>query len=99
MSNAVNVDRERREPRPHYTAMDIIGQQATAPDETEEVAERRRRFRAALALAGRNALEFAKELGVHESHLQQVLSRRRESVRVNEAIEHFIAGHPGVASA
>ena len=78
--------------------MDHTGQQATALGETEdatgEVAERRRRFRAALALTGRSAREFAKELGVHESHLHQVLSRRREGVRVNEAIDQLIATHP-----
>lgn len=66
-------------------------------DRAEWVAARRRRFRAALALAGTTAREFAKALGVHQSHLQQVLGRRRGSVRVNEAIEQLIAAHPGVS--
>ena len=51
---------------------------------------RRRRFRAALAMAGQTVAEFAAELGVSHSHLNYVLRGLRASPRIEAAIEKRI---------
>jgi transcriptional regulator with XRE-family HTH domain len=51
---------------------------------------RRRRLRAALAMAGGTVAEFAAELGVSHSHLNYVLRGLRASPRIEAAIEKRI---------
>lgn len=52
---------------------------------------RKRRFRSALALADMTAAEFAEINGVTPAHLSFVLSGKRTSARILEAIDRFIA--------
>lgn len=52
---------------------------------------RRKAFAIALIHAGKTAKGFAEEQDVSESHLHMVLSGRRESDRLVEAIDVFIA--------
>jgi transcriptional regulator with XRE-family HTH domain len=54
---------------------------------------RKRRFRAALAMAGLTAAEFAESVEVTPTHLSFVLSGKRNSARVAEAIDQFIKRH------
>lgn len=53
--------------------------------------ERRRRFRAALALSGRTAKDFAADLGISENHLYLVMKGARESRRIDTAVDTLIA--------
>lgn len=53
----------------------------------------RKRFRAALALAGITQGDFAKRCGVTSGHLSWVLSGFRESASLMEKVEAFIAQH------
>lgn len=68
---------------------DLAGQVATEP--VLPSVERRRRFRAALALSGRTAKDFAAELGVSENHLYLVMKGQRESRRIDTAVDALIA--------
>lgn len=63
--------------------------QATA----SERSERQRQFRAAAALAGRSLKSLAEEWGVNDNHLYLVLRGSRESRRLTQAIDGFIAQH------
>lgn len=53
--------------------------------------ERRKRFRAALALAGKDAQDFAADVDVTPAHLSQVLHGKRESVTLLQKVDAFIA--------
>lgn len=65
-----------------------------------EQKERRKRFRAALALAGKDAQDFAEEADVTASHLSLVLHGKRESAILLQKVDAFIAKHlPEPASA
>lgn len=65
-----------------------------------EVIERKKRFKAALALAGMTQKEWAaqqgekqedgKPRGVTKTHLNEVLNRNRDSEPLNAAIDAFI---------
>jgi hypothetical protein len=65
-----------------------------AAQEGTEVEERRRRFRAALALAGTTAKGFGLALGVSETHLTAVLRGQRRSARVQAAVDALLAAYP-----
>lgn len=52
---------------------------------------RKKRFRAALALAGKSGSQFATELGVSSTHVYLVLVGQRESPRIDAAIDALIA--------
>lgn len=58
-----------------------------------EQKERRKRFRAALALAGMSAQEFAdlKDVDVTASHLSLVLHGKRESPPLIAKVDAFVA--------
>lgn len=56
-----------------------------------ELEARRRVFRSALALSGTTAVTFARNLGVSANHLSCVLRGERESRRISEAVDAFIA--------
>lgn len=53
----------------------------------------RKRFRAALSLAGMTQGDFAVQADVTQGHLSQVLSGFRESGTLTEKIEAFIGQH------
>lgn len=55
-----------------------------------DLEQRKRFFRAALALAGMSAAAFAEQQGVSRSHVYEVLSGR-ESGRLEAEIEAFIS--------
>jgi transcriptional regulator with XRE-family HTH domain len=55
--------------------------------------QRARAFRAALALKGMTALEFAEAAGVHRTHLYLVLRGDRSSERLTALVDKFIAKH------
>lgn len=52
---------------------------------------RKQRFTAALALAGMTQAAFAKDTGVNPGHLSKVLNGERDSDRLTEKVELFIA--------
>jgi hypothetical protein len=54
---------------------------------------RRKAFRAALALAGTTARAFADQQGVTPEHLSYVLNGQRESRRLMDEVDAFIAKH------
>jgi transcriptional regulator with XRE-family HTH domain len=54
---------------------------------------RRKRFRAALALAGMTQQSFAEQAGITPDHLSLVLAGKRASVRLMERVDEFIARH------
>ena len=54
---------------------------------------RKSAFRAALALAGLNQREWAEQEGVTAGHLSLVLKGERESQRLTDRIDLFIAKH------
>ena len=54
---------------------------------------RKRAFRAALALAGKNVAQFAAANDVTVGHLYAVLGGKRESQTLVAAIDAFIAKH------
>ena len=78
--------------------MSITGK-TVSTSSVREARERRKRFRAALALAGRDAKDFAKDAGVGGAHLSQVLHGHRESAILVEKIEAFIEKHLGAVAA
>jgi transcriptional regulator with XRE-family HTH domain len=53
-------------------------------------AGRKQLFRAALALAGITARQWAEREGISESYLSLVLNGKRESVAVTEKIDDFM---------
>ncbi|AHG92102.1 hypothetical protein J421_4635 (plasmid) [Gemmatirosa kalamazoonensis] len=55
--------------------------------------ERKRRFEAALKLAGETMESWAQKQGISYGHLYFVLSGQRESARLSRLIEAFIADH------
>ena len=54
---------------------------------------RRKRFRAALALAGMSLTKWAELEGVTRQHLNEVLNGKRVSAPLNEKIEAFTKQH------
>lgn len=54
---------------------------------------RKQLFRAALAIAGMTAGQWAAAQGISDSYLSLVLSGKRESVTVTEKIDAFIDKH------
>lgn len=52
--------------------------------------QRRKQFKAAVALAGTTVKEWAESKGVTVSHLNQVLRKRRESPRLDGEIDALI---------
>lgn len=56
-------------------------------------ASRKKRFRAALALAGTTAEAWAIENGVTAGHLSQVLSGKRDSRSLLEKVDAFTRKH------
>lgn len=54
---------------------------------------RRKRFRAALDLAGHTQESWATTVGVTAGHLSQVLGGKRESAALTEKIDAFILEH------
>lgn len=54
---------------------------------------RKARFRAALALAGLTAEEWAERNGITPGHLSQVLAGKRESRALTEKIDEFTQQH------
>lgn len=60
---------------------------------------RKARFRAALGLARMNASEWAAEHDVTPGHLSHVLSGNRESAKLVEIIDAFIAKQLGEQAA
>lgn len=79
--------------------MTVIGKSASPT--VRELKERRKRFRAALALAGLDAQDFAdqKDVDVTPSHLSLVLHGKRESPPLIAKVDAFIAKHLKSASA
>ena len=66
----------------------------TAPTVTrsrQELDERARRFRAALALTGMSVREFAAKCGVKDNHVFLVVRGARASARLDAAIDALIA--------
>lgn len=57
--------------------------------------ERKRRFVAALALAGMRQSDFADRHDIDPGHLSKVLSGERDSLRLVGKVEAFIAQHLG----
>jgi transcriptional regulator with XRE-family HTH domain len=60
-----------------------------------ECQARRKRFRAALALAGKDAKDFATAAGVTAPHLSLVLHGKRESAVLVQKVDAFIARYLG----
>ena len=58
-------------------------------------ANRKQLFRAALALAGLTARDWAEREGISESYLSFVLNGKRESDALNEKINAFTNGMMG----
>jgi gp16 family phage-associated protein len=54
---------------------------------------RRKRFKAALALAGVSLAKWAEAEGVTRQHVNEVLSGKRVSAPLNEKINEFTARH------
>lgn len=52
---------------------------------------RRKAFRAALALADTTQTEWARSQGITPEHVSQVLAGKRESRRLIEKVDEFIA--------
>lgn len=67
----------------------------TASPSLREQKERRKRFRAALALAGIDAQDFAVQADVTPAHLSQVLHGKRESQTLTEKVDRFTEKHLG----
>lgn len=59
--------------------------------------DRKARFRAALALTGLTAEQWATDNGVTPSHLSQVLAGKRESRVLVEKVDEFSRKHVRVA--
>lgn len=60
--------------------------------------DRKRAFKAAIAHADKTIGEFCADQGVTRTHLHYVLTGERDSVKLNAAIDLFIAEHmPKVA--
>jgi hypothetical protein len=60
---------------------------------TRKAPGRKERFKAALALAGMKAQDWCEQNDVTPQHLTRVLTAERESNRLNEAVDAFIAKH------
>lgn len=58
---------------------------------------RKQRFRAALALAGLTQEQFAEQQGVTAHHFSQYMTGKRESGRLDELVDEFIARHLNAA--
>jgi len=73
----------------------------SASPTVRERKERRKRFRAALALAGLNAKDFAAlpDVRVTPAHLSQTLHGHRVSATLLQKVDAFIAKHLEPASA
>ena len=69
--------------------MHPLGSSGTA----EERQERQRKFRAACFLAGKTVKSVAREMGVNDNHLYLVMRGTRESRRLIQKVEAFIAQH------
>lgn len=54
---------------------------------------RKERFKAALALAGMKATDWCEANDVTPQHLARVLGEERESNRLNDLVDAFIAQH------
>lgn len=63
------------------------------PNIMRAIEARRKRFRAALALAGVSLKQWASTEGVTRQHVREVLLGRRVSAPLNEKIDAFIAQH------
>ncbi len=59
---------------------------------------RKARFRAALALAGLTAEQWADQQGITAGHLSMVLTGKRESRALMEKIEQFTEQHISAAA-
>lgn len=60
---------------------------------------RKARFRAALALAGLTAEQWAEREGITASHLSRVLAGERDSSRLLEKVDAFTEKHLKTAAA
>jgi hypothetical protein len=60
-------------------------------EEAPKGPDRRREFRAALALQGQTAVAFARAVGVSTNHLTQVVMGNRTSKRVSDAVSTLIS--------
>lgn len=58
-----------------------------------EITDRKRLFKAALAVAEMTAEQFAEAEGVTSGHLSNVLNGKRESGSLTEKVDVFIAKH------
>lgn len=76
--------------------MPVTGKR-TSPTIVESV-ERRKRFRAALALAGMDAQDFAEMVAVTPAHVSMVLSGKRESEVLCAKIDAFADKYLGKRS-
>lgn len=56
---------------------------------------RKQLFRAALALAGIDAEQFAAQAGVTGGHVSQVLDGKRESKTLTDKVDAFVEKHLG----
>jgi hypothetical protein len=54
---------------------------------------RKERFRAAVRVAGITAKQWCKDNEITEQHLYAVLGGKRESARLTEKVDAFIAAH------
>jgi len=54
---------------------------------------RKQLFKAALALAGLTATQWADREGLTPMHLSMVLNGKRDSLRLNEKIDAFVRKH------
>lgn len=63
----------------------------------KERKERKRRFVAALALAGMRQSDFADKHDIDPGHLSKVLNGERDSLRLITKVEAFIVQHLGAA--
>ena len=57
------------------------------------LAIRKRRFKAALALAGITQTQFGKRVGVTQTYVSKILSGKHASLRIELAIEAFTKKH------
>lgn len=64
----------------------------------KERKERKRRFVAALALAGMRQSDFAARHDIDPGHLSKVLNGERDSLRLIAKVEAFIVQHLGTAA-
>jgi DNA-binding XRE family transcriptional regulator len=65
---------------------------------TREKEMRKRRFAAALALAGLTREEWAAQIGISSKHLYYVLRGERDSATLDAKVDAFIEEHLTVAA-